>query len=129
MNGEYDEIEGLMHAVPHLVRPGGRLAIISFHSLEDKVVAGRMRAWESQGNYPALWRGVRDEQSLGKHISRKAICASANEVDVNPSARSARLRVFEFAGKADESSDGVVSRLIASYSRRAKTKAVAKHHK
>lgn len=95
VNNEYEEIESLMQGAPSLLKPGGRLVVISFHSLEDKIVARCMREWESRGNYPALWRGTRKEESLGRHLTRKAILAGDFEVQKNPSARSARLRVFE----------------------------------
>jgi len=129
VNGEYDEIDALMQVAPNLIRPGGRLAVISFHSQEDKLVAGKMREWEAQGKYPALWRGPRIDESLGKHISRKAIVPSNNEVETNSSSRSARMRVFQFSGGDKDLGNGMVSRLIASYSRRGKKDAPAKHHK
>lgn len=96
VNDELGEIEGILRDAPAMVKPGGRLAVISFHSLEDKAVTRTMREWSSQGNYPAMWRGVVKEKSLGKLLTKKAVLPSEEEVNMNPASRSARLRVFEF---------------------------------
>lgn len=98
INGEREEIQGLMSSAPHVVKgAGARLAIITFHSIEDTLVAREMRRWESAGSYPASWRGARTEQQLGRCVSRKPVCPSVEELERNPASRSARLRVFEFA--------------------------------
>lgn len=96
VNNEVSEIEKLMEGASRLTKPGGRLAVITFHSLEDKLVTNRMREWESRGTYPASWRGKREGVSLGKVVTRKPIVPSDGEVEKNPASRSARLRVFEF---------------------------------
>lgn len=95
VNGELQEIEELMAAAPTLVRGGGRLAMITFHSLEDQLVTSTMRSWEQAGDFPASWRGPRG-RSLGKMVERKAVAPSEEETTRNASSRSARLRVFEF---------------------------------
>jgi 16S rRNA (cytosine1402-N4)-methyltransferase len=98
INREREEIETLMAAVPSLVKgPGARLAVITFHSIEDTLVAREMRRWESAGSYPASWRGARTEKQIGQCVSRKPVCPSEDEVQHNPAARSARLRVFQFS--------------------------------
>jgi 16S rRNA (cytosine1402-N4)-methyltransferase len=96
VNRELEEIEALLAAVPSVIKRGARLAVITFHSIEDKVVTNKMRAWESAGTYPASWRGARTERRLGSVVHRKAIEPSDSEVERNPASRSARLRVFEF---------------------------------
>jgi 16S rRNA (cytosine1402-N4)-methyltransferase len=98
VNGELDEIEKLLQAAPDLVRPAGRLVVLTFHSIEDRVVTNRMRGWESSGSYPSSWRGPRTERSRGQVVVRKAVVPSTEEVAVNPAARSARLRAFQFSG-------------------------------
>lgn len=98
VNRELDEIEKLLDAAPELVKPGGRLVVLTFHSIEDRVVTNRMRGWGSSGSYPSSWRGPRTERSRGQVVVRKAVVPSAEEVVVNPAARSARLRAFEFSG-------------------------------
>lgn len=98
VNREREEIEGLMAAVPDLVKgASARLAVITFHSIEDTLVAREMRRWESAGSYPASWRGARTERQIGRCVTRKPVCPSDEEVQRNPAARSAKLRVFEFA--------------------------------
>ena len=95
VNRELEEIDALLQAAPRLVRQGGKLAVITFHSLEDKAVARTMRAWEGEKE-PALWPGAKATKSLGRVVSKKAITPSDEELQTNPSARSARLRVFQF---------------------------------
>lgn len=97
INREREEIMAFLESVPRLIRPnGGKLAVITFHSVEDALVARKMRSWESGGTYPASWRGSRDEKQLGRVWPKKAIVPSALEVEENPASRSAKLRIFEF---------------------------------
>jgi 16S rRNA (cytosine1402-N4)-methyltransferase len=96
VNREREEIETLLDAAPRLVKQGGRLAVITFHSVEDKLVTSRMRSWESAGSYPASWRGPRTEKKIGRVVYRKPIVPADDEIASNPASRSARLRVFEF---------------------------------
>jgi 16S rRNA (cytosine1402-N4)-methyltransferase len=86
---------GLREAID-LLAPGGRLAVIAFHSLEDRLVkeafrrhAGRMVALQQGGE---RWEG---EEPRLKEICRKPVFAGEEEVQANPRARSARLRVAE----------------------------------
>jgi 16S rRNA (cytosine1402-N4)-methyltransferase len=75
VNDELDALDRLLAALPNCVKPGGRAAIISFHSLEDRRVKQAFRdkaTWETQ--------------------TRKPIQASAAEASANPRARSAKLR-------------------------------------
>lgn len=95
VNDEFAQIKALLKAIPLLITPGGRLAIISFHSLEDKAVTRVLRKWEGE-QAPALWPGARSEKSFGTLLTKKAILPAEQECKENPSARSARLRVFEF---------------------------------
>ncbi len=96
VNDELGEIEQLMEAVPALVKDGGRFAVITFHSLEDRIVAGRMREWEAGDTAPASWPMANRKSSMGKMLSRKAIVPTDEEIERNPSSRSARLRIFQF---------------------------------
>jgi 16S rRNA (cytosine1402-N4)-methyltransferase len=98
INGERSEIRELLSQAPKLIKgAGSRLAVITFHSIEDTLVAREMRSWEAGGSYPASWRGARDQRSLGRVSPKKAIVPAEDEVARNPASRSARLRVFEFA--------------------------------
>jgi 16S rRNA (cytosine1402-N4)-methyltransferase len=81
VNAELDEIDALLDAAPRLLKPGGRLVAISFHSLEDRRVKDSLREGARQGIYEVL--------------TRKPVTAEAEETDRNPRARSAKLRAAE----------------------------------
>lgn len=99
VNSEFAEIEALLRFVPTVAGNGTRCVVISFHSLEDKIVARAMREWEAGDDRPALWRGKGPDDGrrrLGRLLTRKALQPTSQECEENPSARSARLRIFEF---------------------------------
>jgi 16S rRNA (cytosine1402-N4)-methyltransferase len=96
VNNELDEIDALLNAAPNLVAAGGIMAVITFHSLEDKPVTKQMRLWESGGEYYAHDPSSRPGKQYGKVETRKAIQPTEDEIKSNRSARSARLRVFHF---------------------------------
>lgn len=81
VNREVDELEALMLAAPHLLRQGGRLAVISFHSLEDRIVKDALRSGASTGVYRVL--------------TKKPVTAQPEEIERNPRSRSAKLRAVE----------------------------------
>ncbi len=78
VNDELGELETALHAIPELLVPGGRAAVISFHSLEDRRVK-----WSFKAN------------SKLTVLTKKPVTATAREAAVNPRARSAKLRVVE----------------------------------
>jgi 16S rRNA (cytosine1402-N4)-methyltransferase len=78
VNGELDGLKTALRRLPNCLKPGGRLAIISFHSLEDRLVK----------------EAFRDDPRV-KAVARKPIEATESEVARNPRARSAKLRVAE----------------------------------
>lgn len=98
VNNELGEIGELMGVVPGLAHRGTRLAVITFHSLEDKAVVGVMRGWQAGDDAPAWYPGARERVRIGRVVHRKPVLPSEDEISANPSARSARLRVFEFEG-------------------------------
>ena len=81
VNDELGELERLLEAAPPLLAPGGRLVMISFHSLEDRLVKHALRRWAGQGVLAILT----------KHVIRPG----EQEVLANPASRSARLRAAE----------------------------------
>jgi len=81
VNAELEEIDALLSAAPGLLKPGGRLVVISFHSLEDRRAKDALREGARQGIYEVL--------------TRKPVTAEAEETDRNPRARSAKLRAAE----------------------------------
>ena len=99
VNQELKQIKTFLQFVPQCVKPSARLAIISFHSLEDQLVTKTLRSWQRGPDRPASWAGtvVNDEIPVrGTLLSREAIVASEAERQSNPRSRSAKLRVFEF---------------------------------
>lgn len=96
VNDELGSVERAMKDAIPLLNPGGRLAVITFHSLEDRIVKTEMTA-ASKGctcppNFPVCVCGKKPKVKM---ISRKPIVASAEELKVNPRSRSAKLRVCE----------------------------------
>ena len=93
VNDELGALRDLLEQATQLLKPGGRLTIISYHSLEDRLVKHFMRS----GNFEDKIEKDIKGQTIApfKQISRKAIVATPEEVMENPRARSARLRVAE----------------------------------
>jgi 16S rRNA (cytosine1402-N4)-methyltransferase len=81
VNRELDDLRKLLRAAPHLLKPGGRLVVISFHSLEDRIVKDAMREGAKLGRY--------------KVLTKKPVTASEEEINRNPRSRSAKLRAAE----------------------------------
>ena len=96
VNGELEELEQLLALAPHLLTEGGRLAVISFHSLEDRRVKAAFNSWEKPCECPPkLPLCICGKTPLGMRITRKPVMAGADEVARNPRSRGAKLRVFE----------------------------------
>ncbi len=81
VNRELDDLKALLEAAPRVLKPGGRLVIISFHSLEDRIVKDAMRDGAKQGLYRLL--------------TKKPVIATEEEIDRNPRSRSAKMRAAE----------------------------------
>ena len=95
VNDELGELERALVAAERLLRPGGRLAIVSFHSLEDRRVKEFLRA-RSGASAPSRHRpAVAAPPPSFTLITRKPVRPSAAELALNPRARSARLRAAE----------------------------------
>ena len=96
VNGELDAVEQLLEDSAESLRPGGRLAIITFHSLEDRLVKHFLRERSAETVDRPEWPAPRpNPKKQFDLVSRKSIVASADELGVNPRSRSARLRVAE----------------------------------
>ena len=96
VNDELGSVEKVMEDASPVLNPGGRLAVITFHSLEDRIVKTAMTA-ASKGctcppSFPVCVCGKKPKVKL---ISKKPIVATQEELDVNPRSRSAKLRVCE----------------------------------
>jgi 16S rRNA (cytosine1402-N4)-methyltransferase len=96
VNDELGALERVLPQALKLLKPGGRLAIITFHSLEDRLVKQFFRR-ESQDCIcpPEQLICTCDHQASIKLITKRPITATTTEIDVNPRARSAKLRVVE----------------------------------
>ncbi len=96
VNKELDAVEKGILAAIELLNPGGRLAVISFHSLEDRFVKQTFRQLSrTYEDAPESPTGRRDLQPKLRLIQRKPFTATAAEIKDNPRSRSARLRVAE----------------------------------
>ena len=96
VNHELESISKLLEDAPQYLRPGGRLAVISFHSLEDRLVKETFRTLEDPCICPREFPlCVCNRKPFGKSVSRRAIEASEAEASQNKRSRSAKLRVFE----------------------------------
>ncbi len=82
VNRELDDLKALLAAAPQLLKPGARIVVISFHSLEDRIVKDAFRAGSNQDMYYRI-------------LTKKPVTASEEESDRNPRARSAKLRAAE----------------------------------
>lgn len=96
VNHELDSLDAFMDQAPGLLTPGGRLCVLSFHSLEDRIVKHRMRGFENAcGCPPGIPVCCCEGKKIMKVLTRKACRPTAGEVDLNPMARSTLLRAAE----------------------------------
>ena len=102
VNHELDALEAGLEDAFSLLSPGGRLAVITFHSLEDRIVKKTMAKWYEGCTCPPDFPVcVCGKKPKARPVSRKPIVANDQEVSTNPRSRSAKLRICE---KIDENS-------------------------
>ena len=96
LNRELEVLKGHLNEMVDLLNEDGRICIITFHSLEDRIVKNIFKKCENPCECPPSFPTcVCGKKSLGKVISRKPILPSEEELEVNPRSKSAKLRVFE----------------------------------
>ena len=97
VNAELEQLERFLFDFPDLLEPGGRCAVISFHSLEDRLVKNRFRDLGWTTSLPPRFAEAAGErlEAVCELVTRKAVVATDEETARNPRARSARLRVCE----------------------------------
>ena len=99
LNKELSVLEDSLDEMIELLAPGGRLCIITFHSLEDRIVKNAFRTAERPCTCPPEFPVcVCGKKSKGKVITRKPIVADEDELEMNPRSSSAKLRIFEKCG-------------------------------
>jgi 16S rRNA (cytosine1402-N4)-methyltransferase len=96
VNEELASVESVLPQAVTCLRPGGRLAVISFHSLEDRIVKDFFRE-QSKDLFNPPYEGIyeKERKAVVKIINKKPIVASDEEIKDNPRARSAKLRIVE----------------------------------
>ena len=96
LNKELDVLENTLNDMIDILNPGGRICIITFHSLEDRIVKSIFRKNENPctcpPSFPVCMCGAKPK---GRVVTRKPILPSDNEMEVNTRSKSAKLRVFE----------------------------------
>ncbi len=97
VNRELDELKEFLSVFPDLLVPGGRCVIITFHSLEDRLVKRRFRDLEATSGLPPKYAEQVGERihPICTRLTRKAVFATEDEISTNPRSRSARLRACQ----------------------------------
>jgi len=99
VNDELGELNRLLESIENFAPNGCRVAIISFHSLEDRIVKQKFKEWMKSCicDSHAMRCTCGNNHSKGKVVTKKPITASPEELKINPRSRSAKMRVFDFA--------------------------------
>jgi 16S rRNA (cytosine1402-N4)-methyltransferase len=96
VNRELEMLDGFMENVSDLLNPKARLCVLSFHSLEDRIVKHRLKTFEKGCVCPSdLPECVCRRKSTFRLLTKKVVCPSKDEIERNPMARSAKLRAAE----------------------------------
>lgn len=95
INREFEVIEKALDKVIYRLNDTGRLLVITFHSLEDKLVKDKFKFFENPCTCPKGYPCICGKKSLGKLINKHVIVPSEEEIEANRRAHSAKLRIFE----------------------------------
>ena len=100
VNGELDELTNLLDSIEKCVFKDCLVAIITFHSLEDRIVKERFKRWANSCIcLPGVYRcECGNNHELGEILTKKPLTASQNELKINSRSKSAKLRVFKIKG-------------------------------
>ena len=99
LNGELEVLKDSLEDMIGLLRPGGRICVITFHSLEDRIVKNIFKKSEKPCTCPEGFPVcVCGKKPLGRALARKPVLPSEEEMTGNPRSKSAKLRAFERAG-------------------------------
>jgi len=95
VNDELQTVEKALPVAIDLLKPGGRLAVISFHSLEDRIVKNIFKEASTEIIAPPGMASIEEKTAIVRLVNRKPITPSAAEITQNPRSRSSKLRVVE----------------------------------
>lgn len=97
VNDELGELKSLLHSIEEAKFPDAKVAIISFHSLEDRIVKNAFNRWKKSCICPdeAMRCTCQNNHSLGKVLTKKPIMAKDDELKENVRSRSAKMRIFK----------------------------------
>ena len=97
VNRELEELESLLNRLDEILLPRGRAAIITFHSLEDRIVKTKFKEFENPCTCPPGFpKCICGKKAVGRIVTKKPVTPSEEEIKTNPRARSAKLRVLEW---------------------------------
>jgi len=94
VNEELEAAGDLIESVHQFLAPGASVCVISFHSLEDKIVTKGMRSWERGEQVPRRLPQPGGASGIGKLLTKKALVPGEEEIMNNPRARSSKMRIF-----------------------------------
>ena len=95
INRELDVLKSALDKVVDRLNENGRLAVITFHSIEDRIVKEKFKEFESPCTCPKNYPCVCGKKSKGKIVNHKVVVAKSKELEMNRRAKSAKLRIFE----------------------------------
>lgn len=96
VNRELERLDLFMENVADLLNPKGRLCVLSFHSLEDRIVKHRIKALEKTCVCPPDFpKCVCTQKKIARSLTKKVVRPTKDEIEINPMARSSKLRAFE----------------------------------
>ncbi len=106
VNAELDELDQLLEALPRRLAPQGRVAVLAYHSLEDRRVKRAFSVWARSCVCPPELPVCRcGGRARARALTRRVITPGEEEIARNPRARSARLRAIEWVGEGQEGGD------------------------
>jgi 16S rRNA (cytosine1402-N4)-methyltransferase len=96
VNRELERLDSFLENVADLLNSKGRLCVLSFHSLEDRIVKHRIKALEKTCVCPPDFpKCVCTQKKIVRSLTKKVVRPTKDEIEINPLARSAKLRAFE----------------------------------
>jgi 16S rRNA (cytosine1402-N4)-methyltransferase len=107
VNAELDELHLALAAAERVLKPGGRLVVISFHSLEDRIVKDFLNARGKSGGGSRHLPEVAQAAPSFQILTKRPVTPSEAEVAANPRARSAKLRAAERTAAPAHPADGL----------------------